>query len=261
MALSGITRGRYSQDVERKKTELTRYISEIIPSFIRGLIKKNVTITPTKLNNTLMHYVNFNLTPTESKTKQISGEGNDNISIDNAKSKAMLDLKTKAKGGEIKILDIRKQKSKSTGNFRCIIMAEVKTENGYLIPLLDDEGGENLFQSPWKPMAKNTFTLMYLVRNLKTGKDFEFKTPEKAIEYIEKNGETSTGTPIPLKAIYKVRDNRQGLTKEEDKEFDNFEEADKYFNDKNNSLSEEMIDLYESKLRLAISKLIREELK
>ena len=79
---------------------------------------------------------------------------------------------------------------------------------------------------------------------------------------IGKKGETPTGTPIPLKAIYKVRDNRQGITKEKDKEFDSFEEADKYFNDKTeeNSISEEMNNLYESKLRSIISKLIREEL-
>jgi hypothetical protein len=242
IALAGITRGRYSQDIERKKTELTSYISEIIPSFVRGLIKKNVSTAPTKIKETPMHYVDSKLIPTESKTKQISGEGNDNISIDNAKSKAMLDLTEKAKGGEIKILDTRKQKSKSTGNFRCIIMAEVQTQDGYLIPLLGDDTSSQLFQSPWEPMAKNRFTMIYIVRNLKTGQDFEFKTPEKAIEYIGKKGETPTGTPIPLKAIYKVRDNSQGITKEKDKEFDNFEEADKYFNDKTeeNSLNEEM---------------------
>ena len=244
IALAGITRGRYSQDIERKKTELTSYISEIIPSFVRGLIKKNVSTAPTKIKETPMHYVDSKLIPTESKTKQISGEGNDNISIDNAKSKAMLDLTEKAKGGEIKILDTRKQKSKSTGNFRCIIMAEVQTQDGYLIPLLGDDTSSQLFQSPWEPMAKNRFTMIYIVRNLKTGQDFEFKTPEKAIEYIGKKGETPTGTPIPLKAIYKVRDNSQGITKEKDKEFDNFEEADKYFNDKTeeNSLNEEMND-------------------
>jgi len=255
IALAGITRGRYSQDIERKKTELTSYISEIIPSFVRGLIKKNVSTAPTKIKETPMHYVDSKLIPTESKTKQISGEGNDNISIDNAKSKAMLDLTEKAKGGEIKILDTRKQKSKSTGNFRCIIMAEVQTQDGYLIPLLGDDTSSQLFQSPWEPMAKNRFTMIYIVRNLKTGQDFEFKTPEKAIEYIGKKGETPTGTPIPLKAIYKVRDNSQGITKEKDKEFDNFEEADKYFNDKTeeNSLNEEMnnfIDYEHSDLEL-----------
>ena len=244
IALAGITRGRYSQDIERKKTELTSYISEIIPSFVRGLIKKNVSTAPTKIKEIPMHYVDSKLIPTESKIKQISGEGNDNISIDNAKSKAMLDLQEKAKGGEIKILDTRKQKSKSTGNFRCVIMAEVQTQDGYLIPLLGDDTSSQLFQSPWEPMAKNRFTMIYIVRNLKTGQDFEFKTPEKAIEYIRKKGETPTGTPIPLKAIYKVRDNSQGITKEKDKEFDNFEEADKYFNDKTeeNSLNEEMND-------------------
>lgn len=258
VALSGTTRGRYSQDIERKKGELTKYISEIIPSFVRGLIKKNVTITPTKLNDAPMHYVNINLMPTESKIKEISGEGISD-SKEKAEINARLNLKEKAKNSEVKETEI-KRFTGAKGNFKCIILATIKTEDGYLINL--QQAGPNLVQSPWKPMAKDMFTIVYIVRNLKNGKDFEFKTPEKAIEYIEKNRETPTGTPIPLKAIYKVKDNRQGLTKEEDKEFDNFEEADEYFNNKNeeNSISEEMNDLYESKLRSIISKLIREEL-
>jgi hypothetical protein len=240
VALSGTTRGRYSQDIERKKGELTKYISEIIPSFIRGLIKKNVTITPTKLNDAPMHYVNINLMPTESKIKEISGEGISD-SKEKAEINARLNLKEKAKNSEVKETEI-KRFTGAKGNFKCIILATIKTEDGYLINL--QQAGPNLVQSPWKPMAKDMFTIVYIVRNLKNGKDFEFKTPEKAIEYIEKNGETPTGTPIPLKAIYKVKDNRQGLTKEEDKEFDNFEEADEYFNNKKkeNSNMEESIN-------------------
>ena len=258
MALSETTRGRYSQDIERKKTELTRYISEVMPPFTRGLIKKQATVTPTKIKETPMHYINIALKPIEAKIKEISGEGVSD-SREKAETNARLDLEEKAKNGKIKETEI-KRFTGAKGNFKCIILAITKTEDGYLIPLQQE--GSNLFQSPWKPMVKDMFTIIYVVRNLKNGKDFEFKNSEKAIEYIGKNGETPTGTPIPLKAIYKVRDNRQGITKEKDKEFDNFEEADKYFNDKTeeNSISEEMNDLYESKLRSIISKLIREEL-
>lgn len=258
MALSETTRGRYSQDIERKKTELTRYISEVMPPFTRGLIKKQATVTPTKIKETPMHYINIALKPIEAKIKEISGEGVSN-SKEKAETNARLDLEEKAKNGKIKETEI-KRFTGAKGNFKCIILAVTKTEDGYLIPLQQE--GSNLFQSPWKPMVKDMFTIIYVVRNLKNGKDFEFKNSEKAIEYIGKNGETPKGAPIPLKAIYKVRDNRQGITKEKDKEFDNFEEADKYFNDKTeeNSISEEMNDLYESKLRSIISKLIREEL-
>ena len=258
MALSETTRGRYSQDIERKKTELTRYISEVMPPFTRGLIKKQATVTPTKIKETPMHYINIALKPIEAKIKEISGEGVSN-SKEKAETNARLDLEEKAKNGKIKETEI-KRFTGAKGNFKCIILAVTKTEDGYLIPLQQE--GSNLFQSPWKPMVKDMFTIIYVVRNLKNGKDFEFKNSEKAIEYIGKNGETPKGAPIPLKAIYKVRDNRQGITKEKDKEFDNFEEADKYFNDKTeeNSISEEMNDLYESKLHSIISKLIREEL-
>ena len=258
MALSETTRGRYSQDIERKKTELTRYISEVMPPFTRGLIKKQATVTPTKIKETPMHYINIALKPIEAKIKDISGEGVSD-SKEKAETNARLDLEEKAKNGKIKETEI-KRFTGAKGNFKCIILAVTKTEDGYLIPLQQE--GSNLFQSPWKPMVKDMFTIIYVVRNLKNGKDFEFKNSEKAIEYIGKNGETPKGAPIPLKAIYKVRDNRQGITKEKDKEFDSFEEADKYFNDKTeeNSISEEMNDLYESKLRSIISKLIREEL-
>ena len=258
IALSGTTRGRYSQDIERKKGELTRYISEVIPSFARGLIKKNATVTPTKVKEVPMHYINVALKPIEAKIKEISGEGISN-SKEKAEANARLNLEEKAKNSKIKETDI-KRFTGAKGNFKCIILATIKTEDGYLIPLKGER--PDLVSSPWNPMAKDMFTMIYVVRNLKNGQDFEFKTPEKAIEYIGKKGETPTGTPIPLKAIYKVRDNRQGITKEKDKEFDNFEEADKYFNDKTeeNSISEEMNDLYESKLRSIISKLIREEL-
>ena len=258
IALSGTTRGRYSQDIERKKGELTRYISEIIPSFARGLIKKNATVTPTKVKEVPMHYINVALKPIEAKIKEISGEGISN-SKEKAEANARLNLEEKAKNSKIKETDI-KRFTGAKGNFKCIILATIKTEDGYLIPLKGER--PDLVSSPWNPMAKDMFTMIYVVRNLKNGQDFEFKTPEKAIEYIGKKGETPTGTPIPLKAIYKVRDNRQGITKEKDKEFDSFEEADKYFNDKTeeNSISEEMNDLYESKLRSIISKLIREEL-
>ena len=162
-----------------------------------------------------------------------------------------LNLEEKAKNSKIKETDI-KRFTGAKGNFKCIILATIKTEDGYLIPLKGER--PDLVSSPWNPMAKDMFTMIYVVRNLKNGQDFEFKTPEKAIEYIGKKGETPTGTPIPLKAIYKVRDNRQGITKEKDKEFDSFEEADKYFNDKTEENSIMPRSVNESLFKIACGK-------
>jgi hypothetical protein len=47
IALGALSRGRYSPDTERKKPELAKFVSDILPSLIRGKIKKAMNPKPT----------------------------------------------------------------------------------------------------------------------------------------------------------------------------------------------------------------------
>ena len=61
IALGALSRGRYSPDTERKKPELAKFVSDILPSLIRGKIKKAMNPKPTGVGNEQMHYVGLNL--------------------------------------------------------------------------------------------------------------------------------------------------------------------------------------------------------
>jgi tetratricopeptide (TPR) repeat protein len=63
IALGALSRGRYSPDTERKKPELAKFVADVMPSLIRGKIKKAMNPKPTGVGNEQMHYVGLNLVP------------------------------------------------------------------------------------------------------------------------------------------------------------------------------------------------------
>jgi hypothetical protein len=67
IALGALSRGRYSPDTERKKPELAKFVADVIPTAIRGKIKKAINPKPTGFGDKQMHYVELVLTPKEDK--------------------------------------------------------------------------------------------------------------------------------------------------------------------------------------------------
>jgi len=63
VALGALSRGRYSQDNERKKPEAAKLASELIPSLVRSKIKSSLNPKPTDVGGEPMHYVSLKLVP------------------------------------------------------------------------------------------------------------------------------------------------------------------------------------------------------
>jgi hypothetical protein len=63
IALGALSRGRYSPDTERKKPELAKFVADVIPTLIRGKIKKELVAKPTDIAGSQMHYVKLKLVP------------------------------------------------------------------------------------------------------------------------------------------------------------------------------------------------------
>ena len=68
IALGALSRGRYSPDTERKKPELAKFVADVIPTLIRGKIKKELVAKPTDIAGNQMHYVKLKLVPKKDGT-------------------------------------------------------------------------------------------------------------------------------------------------------------------------------------------------